>query len=180
AAQYTGVTLKAKFLRSTDGVSIVAVAVLYVAFAKLGLALGIRAHQVTAVWPPTGFAIAALLLLGKRNAAGVFLGALVANATSGEPFWTAAGIAAGNTLEALFAASLLQHLEFDSRIARVRDVLLLVGAAIVSPTIGVASLIAGAVQPAAAAPALWALWWTGDALGAVIVAPLLLVWNSST
>jgi len=158
--------------------------VLYVAFAKLGLALGIRAHQVTAVWPPTGFAIAALLLLGKRNAAGVFLGALVANATSGEPFWTAAGIAAGNTLEALFAASLLQHLEFDSRIARVRDVLLLVGAAIVSPiisaTIGVASLIAGAVQPAAAAPALWALWWTGDALGAVIVAPLLLVWNSST
>ena len=139
---------------------------------------------MTAVWPPTGFAIAALLLLGKRNSFGVFLGAFIANATAGEPFWVAGGIAAGNTMEALIAAALLQRLEFDPRIARVRDVLLLIGTAIASPmisaTIGVASLVAGGVQPASASLALWGVWWTGDALGAVIVAPFILVWSTPT
>ncbi len=139
---------------------------------------------MTAVWPPTGFAIAALILLGKRNALGVFLGALIANATAGEPFWVAGGIAAGNTLEALFGAALLQRFELEPRLARVRDVLLLIIAAFVSPfisaTIGVASLVAGGVQPFSASAALWGVWWTGDALGAVIVAPLILIWSAPT
>jgi len=80
-----------------DVLTVLGIAALYVAFAKLGLALAISAHQVTAVWPPTGFAIAAVFRFGRKSAAGVFLGALLANATADEPFAVAAGIAIGNT-----------------------------------------------------------------------------------
>ncbi len=73
------------------------VAILYVVCAKLGLALAIRAQQVTAVWPPTGFALAAVLLLGRRSVPGILLGAFLANATAHEPLWVAGGIAVGNT-----------------------------------------------------------------------------------
>src|SRR5437016_4552964 len=109
--------------RVTDLLVVLGVAVLYIACAKLGLALAIQSQQVTAVWPPTGFAIAVVMRLGlRRGGPGILLGAFIANATAHEPLVVAAGIAAGNTLEALVAATLLRRLEFDYRLARVRDV----------------------------------------------------------
>jgi len=136
---------------------------------------------VTAVWPPTGFAIAAILRFGRRSAIGVFLGALIANATAHEPFAVATGIAIGNTAEAMLAVMLMRRFEFDAALSRVRDVLVLIGAIAVSPiiaaTVGVASLGLGGVQPVSALPALWWLWWMGDALGGLIVAPFILVWT---
>src|SRR5438876_9240070 len=161
---------------------LVAVALIYIGCAKLGLALAFRAAQVTAVWPPTGFAIAAVLLLGRQSIPGILIGAFLANATAHEPLWVAGGIAIGNTLEAVVGATLLQRLGFDSQLARVRDMIALLVAVVVSPvvsaTIGVSSLGAGGVQQAAALPSLWWVWWLGDALGALIVTPLLLVWAS--
>jgi signal transduction histidine kinase/CheY-like chemotaxis protein len=155
------------------------VAVLYVACAKLGLALAFRAAQVTAVWPPTAFALVAVLRYGRPAIFGVLLGAFIANATASEPLLVAAGIAIGNTLEALVGAWLLRRASFDGRLARVRDVIALLGALaiapIVSATIGVASLTIGGVQPVSAAPALWWIWWLGDALGGLIFGPLLFV-----
>jgi len=168
--------------RLTDLLLVLAVAVVYIACAKLGLALAFRAAQVTAVWPPTGFALAAVLRLGyRRSVPGILIGALIANATTNEPLSVATGIAIGNTLEAVVGAMLLRRLAFDGRLARVRDVMALLAAVVVSPlvsaTIGVISLGAGGVQPAASLPTLWSVWWLGDALGALIVAPLLLVWT---
>jgi len=157
------------------------VAVLYVAAARLGLALALQAPQVSAVWPPTGLALAALLRFGKRAVPGVFLGALFANAMAEEPLWVAMGIAVGNTLEAVLGTALLRRSEFEDGLARARDALALLGAAVVAPvvsaTIGVTSLVAGHVQPASSVASLWRVWWLGDALGAVIVAPLLLLWT---
>ena len=157
------------------------VALLYVVCAKLGLALSFRAAQVTAVWPPTGFALAAILIFGRRAAAGVLLGAFLANATTNEPLWVAAGIALGNTLEAWTGAILLRRIRFDARLAHVRDVIVLLGALIVSPvvsaTIGVASLGVGGVRPTSTLPELWWIWWLGDALGGLLVTPMLLVWS---
>src|SRR5947209_9915957 len=97
---------------------LVAVALIYIGCAKLGLALAFRAAQVTAVWPPTGFAIAAVLLLGRRSIPGILVGAFLANATTHEPLWVAGGIAVGNTLEAVAGAMILQRLGFDRRMAR--------------------------------------------------------------
>jgi signal transduction histidine kinase/CheY-like chemotaxis protein len=168
--------------RGTDLLVALGVAVLYVAAAKLGLTLAFQAAQVSAVWPPTGLALAALLRLGPRAAPGVLLGAFVANATAGEPLWVAAGIAVGNTFEAVVGATLLSHLGFDGRLARLRDALALIAAAVVSPavaaTIGVTCLGAGGVQPASSLQGLWRVWWLGDALGDLIVAPFLLVWTA--
>jgi PAS domain S-box-containing protein len=157
------------------------VALLYVACAKFGLALAVRAEQVSAVWPPTGFALAAVVLLGWRALPGILLGAFAANATAGEPLWVAAGIAAGNTLEAAFGAAILARFRFDAALERFRDVISLIAAVALAPfvsaTIGVAFLIAGDLQSLRAAPALWPVWWLGDALGGLIVAPLILVWS---
>src|SRR5436190_23785597 len=93
----------------TYAVGILAIAAIYYGAAKLGLDLAFAAPSVTAVWPPTGIALAAILLFGYRVWPGVALGALLANAWTGVPLYTTLGIAAGNTLEALVGAYLLRE-----------------------------------------------------------------------
>src|SRR5688572_23438350 len=91
----------------------IGIALVYVSAAKFGLTLAFVAEQVSVVWPPTGIAIAALLLSGFSVWPGVFAGAFIANVTSNEPVVTAIGIATGNTLEAVFAVWLLRRLGFS-------------------------------------------------------------------
>src|SRR5437762_6745224 len=124
---------------------ILGTALIYFAAAKLGFVFAFVAKQVTVVWPPTGIALAALLVLGPRAWPGITLGAFLANATTDEPLWTAGGIAVGNTLEAVVGAWLLHRLGFRATLELVRDVLaLILGAALastmVSATIGAACL----------------------------------------
>src|SRR4051794_16226074 len=86
---------------------VLVLALVYFGSAKLGLGLAFASPSVTAVWPPTGIALAALVL-GRRDLwPGVLLGAFLANVTTDVPVYTAAGIAVGNTLEAFIGASLL-------------------------------------------------------------------------
>jgi PAS domain S-box-containing protein len=161
---------------------ILALAAAYFAAAKVGLHIGF-VEQVTAVWPPTGIALAAVLIFGRRAWPGVALGAFLANATANEPRAVAGCIAAGNTLEALAGAWLVRWaVGFQTPLVRVRDVLALIGlGALLSPviaaTVGVASLCLGGVQPWAAYGSLWGVWWLGDAVGGLVVAPLLLTWT---
>ncbi|HVE84701.1 MAG TPA: MASE1 domain-containing protein, partial [Myxococcales bacterium] len=106
------------------------IAAVYFGAAYVGLTLATVGRSVTLVWPPTGIALAALFLLGRRCWPGVALGAFLVNAlTPGLPAPAAAGIAAGNTLEALAGASILLWLGVDRALARARDVVaLMVGA----------------------------------------------------
>jgi PAS domain S-box-containing protein len=155
----------------------------YFAAAKLGLKMAFVAEQVTVVWPPTGIALAALLVFGYRVWPAITLGAFLANATANEPLATAAGIALGNTLEALLGAWLLLLVGFDTALERVKDVLGLVvlAAALsttVSATIGVTSLCLGGVASWTNYTRIWSVWWLGDAMGNLVVAPLLLTWAS--
>jgi len=157
-----------------------AVAVAYVVAAKLGFRFAFVAEQITTVWAPTGIAQAALLLWGRSLWPAIWLGALVANAGTGAPLWTAAGGATGNTLEALAAVWILNRRpDFDPTLRRIRDaVAFIVVAAVmstaISATIGVTTLCAAAVQPWARFWVLWGDWWLGDALGALVVAPVIL------
>ena len=160
---------------------VAAVGLAYFAAARLGLSLAFAAEQVTVVWPPTGIALAALLVLGRAAVPGIALGALAANFTIGEPLVTAAGIATGNTLEAVVAAWLLRRAGFGKALERVRDVLALLGLAgalapVVSATIGVLALCSTGVQPWSAFGALWRVWWLGDAMGVLLAGPVLLTW----
>src|SRR5215469_12615108 len=68
-------------------------AAVYFLAAKGGLRLAVLHPSVTPVWPPTGIAIAALLLRGPRAWPGVFLGAFAANLTTEGTVWTSLGIA---------------------------------------------------------------------------------------
>src|SRR5438270_6154211 len=134
-------------------VVIPAMAGIYVGAAKLGLSLATTAEQVTAVWPPTGIALAAVLLLGYRVWPAIAIGAFAANVTTSETIATACGIAAGNTLEAILGAWLMQAVAgFECSLARLKDVLALIVLAggvstAVCATIGVTSLCLGGAQP---------------------------------
>ena len=157
-----------------------AVAVAYVVAARLGFQVAFVAEQVTTVWAPTGIAEAALLLWGRTLWPAIWLGAFLANAGTEAPLWTAAGVATGNTLEAVVAVSLLRRLpSFDVSFRRVRDVVAFIVVGVlfstaISATVGVTTLCAGAVQPWDRFGELWSDWWLGDALGALVVAPVIL------
>ena len=96
----------------------------YYGAAKLGLSFAFETPSVTAVWPPTGVALAALVLWGPRVWPGVALGAFLANSWTGIPLVATAGITVGNTLEAVAGAYLLRRFaDFRPSLERVRDVL---------------------------------------------------------
>jgi len=154
----------------------------YVFFAGVGFSVAFGVKQITAVWPPTGIALAALILGGYRMWPGVFIGAFLANAFSHEPLLTAALIGTGNTLGPLAGAYLLRAFAFDRSFARVRDVLIFVlfGSVLamtVTATNGTVQLALAHVFPWSAYGSQWLLWWVGDASGVLLVAPLILTWS---
>jgi integral membrane sensor domain MASE1 len=155
----------------------------YVVSARLGLSMGPVSGFATLVWPPTGIALAALLLRGVRVWPAVTLGAIMANVLTGATFWVALAIGVGNTLEALLAVSLLRRFAgFHFRLDRLVDVVALVALAaglstVVSATFECSRSGRGIVQPAQVGET-WRAWWVGDALGDLVVAPVLLTWSA--
>jgi signal transduction histidine kinase len=153
----------------------------YFVTARAGLSLSPVSGFATLVWPPTGIALAALLLFGWRLWPGIFLGAVLVNIVTGAPLLVALGIGLGNTAEPLVATYLLKRFGFRTKMSRVQDAILLIGCAallstLLSATIGTTSLLAGDTIKLAAYPKTWIAWWVGDMLGDLIVAPLLLTW----
>src|SRR6185295_14355475 len=78
-------------------IEVLAVAAVYFVAARIGLSFAYLHASVSPVWPPTGVAIAAALLLGYRIWPGIFIGAFLVNLLTPLPAETAAAIAAGNT-----------------------------------------------------------------------------------
>ncbi len=156
-------------------------ALVYVITAKLGLMMDAVSGFATLVWPPTGIALAALLLFGREIWPGIMIGAFAVNWWTGAPPLVAAGIGAGNTLEALTGVLLLRRARFDNRLERIRDaaafaILAAVLSTTLSASIGVWSLLAGGIVTAARFGETWRAWWLGDLTGALLVTPLLLGW----
>jgi signal transduction histidine kinase/CheY-like chemotaxis protein len=154
----------------------------YFVAGKIGLALAFFHVSASPVWPPTGIAIATLLLLGTRMWPAILAGAFLVNITTAGSAATSLGIAAGNTLEALVAASFVNRFAGGRQVfERPRGVFkfaALAGAvsAAVSATIGVTTLTLGGYAERSAYGAIWLTWWLGDAAGALVVAPLLVLW----
>jgi signal transduction histidine kinase len=168
--------------RAGDVARILGLAALYVAFARLGFSLGPVAGFATLVWPPTGISIAALLIFGSRLWPGIFVGAVAANILTDASVGIALGIAVGNTAEALIAAYLVRRLRrFSITLENVRSVTRLILAALIGPlvsaSVGVACLYAGGRLGAWQLRETWRAWWIGDLVGALVVAPVILVWS---
>src|SRR5262245_16072633 len=92
-----------------DALPLILVGFAYFALAYLGLRLASINPSATPVWPPTGFAIAAILLWGYRIAPAIFIGAFLINQLTAGSVFTSLAIAGGNTLEALIAGYLVRR-----------------------------------------------------------------------
>ncbi|HEV2671991.1 MAG TPA: MASE1 domain-containing protein [Gemmatimonadales bacterium] len=162
---------------------VAALAAVYFLVARLGLRYATIGASISPVWPPTGLAIGALTILGLRFWPAVLVGAFLANATTNIPILAAAGIACGNAAEATLGAYLLRR-RAGSRVAldELAGILTLVlnaapVGALASAAAGVTALWLAHVIPANNLPAALGLWWSGDYLGALVVAPALLTWR---
>lgn len=173
-------------IRYTLGVQryalLAAVTVGYFIVGRLSLQLASENPSASPVWPPTGIALALVLLLSARVWPAIFVGAFLVNLATAGTVLTSLGIALGNTLEALAGGLLVwRYAGGQEVLARASNLLrFVVLAALISPvisaTLGVGSLALGGFVERAAAPAVWLTWWLGDATGALLVAPLILAW----
>jgi diguanylate cyclase (GGDEF)-like protein len=164
------------------GVTMAGLAVVYFVTAKLGLRLAFVNPSATPVWPPTGIALAAFLIVGARAWPAIFLGAFLANLTTAGSIATSIGIALGNTLEAWLGAALVGRFAAGRQaFSRPRNafrfaVLAAAVSTVVSATFGITSLALGGFAPWTAFWHIWLTWWLGDGAGSLVVAPVVLLW----
>ena len=147
--------------------------------ARVGIELSGLAGGISAVWPPTGIALAAILIGGYRLWPAVLVGALLTVPDSGLGLVSATGASGGAVLEALLGAWLLERAGFRRNLERTRDVLSLAGlAAIAGPAIATtaitATFVLGGTIPSGDFWHSWWVGWAGDASGVLTLAPLLL------
>jgi diguanylate cyclase (GGDEF)-like protein len=160
----------------------VAVAAGYFIACKLGLALAMVNPSATAIWPGSGIAIGALLLLGYRVWPAILVAAFLVNlGTTGSPL-VALAIGGGNTLEGLVAAHLINRYA-AGRYAFERTVgilkftgLVAVTSAVPGAAIGFSTLVMAGLVHAPEYGTVFLTWWLGNLSGALIIVPLILHW----
>jgi len=157
----------------------------YFVAGKLGLKLALVNATASAVWPCTGITLAAFLILGYRVWPFILTGAFLVNLTTAGSVATSVGIAVGNTLEGVVGCYLVTRFAGGQHaFERAHDVFkfgFLAGmvSTTVSATVGVTSLVLGGFAEWAMYGPIWCTWWLGDAVGAVVVTPLALLWREN-
>lgn len=160
-----------------------AVAVTYAAVGHASLAAATEHRAISSLWMPSGIALFALVRFGPRLWPGVAIAAFVLNRSVGIPLLGALAIAGGDALEAVIGAHLVMRVwSTPAGPRRLRDVValaVLAGAVstAVAATIGVGTLVLAEATTLATAPALWLVRWTGDAVGVLVLSPLLFAWS---
>ena len=154
----------------------------YCAAAWVGLTLKAPETNVTLLWPPSGVALAVLMLFGYRYWPGIFLGTLLTAITNGQPLIF--GLVGGgiSTLEAVLGVYLLRQANFNPSLTTTKDVLLLlIYGALLSTLIGAlveaaALCLSSSLGVAQCMPEWWG-WWLGNAMGVLVFAPLIFAWH---
>jgi two-component system, sensor histidine kinase len=176
---------------TTRVVRLVVLAAAYYVTGRLGLLLAIPPGYATAVWPPSGIALAGALLFGYSVAPGIFLGSFFVNlgvslsalsaASLLRTVEAAASIGLGATLQACVGAFLVRRLVgFPTALDEASDVtrfLVLVGpvSCLVNATWSVAALAVTGALAWSAYPFSWWTWWLGDSIGVMTVTPLVFI-----
>lgn len=167
-------------------VTTLALALAYVACGLLGLQLTIPPNYASPLYPAAGLALVGLVSLGLRHAPGVALGALVVNLISMHAHGLPPSLLApllmsvGAMLQALVGAwAVRRWVARPLQLSEPRDLarFFLLGAGlacVISPTVGVATLLLTGVIGLPQAPSDWAAWWMGDTMGVLIAAPIVL------
>lgn len=161
---------------------IAAAGVLYYGLARASLFFASLNESATPIWPPTGLAIALLLLRGNWMLIGVLAGAFAANYAVTPNAVTAVAIAAGNCLEAFVAVALLNRWAggeqvFQSPVGVGKFALVVIAvAAPVSASVGVTALAATGYAQWSGVPGVWTTWWLGNLAGAILATPAFVLW----
>src|SRR5450830_222855 len=158
------------------------VATLYLSFGLIFQLTFSSNGIVSIIWPGSGLALAALLVGGRRYLWGIFIGSLLLNALLDDSLWAVGGITLANVLEPLFGAWLLTR--HDRSILFLRTLpdylrLIVLGGAVASVAgaiIGSLSLLLANFITSADYFKNVFQWWMGDALGVVLVTPVVLAW----
>jgi PAS domain S-box-containing protein len=183
--------------RSTRHVSALALlALAYYVTGRLGLLLAVPPGYATAIWPPSGAALAGILVLGNRYWPAVWLGSFAVNLfTSFDPSnassmllsgGVAATIAAGAALQAVTGAWLCRRwIVFPNALEGARDIGLLLAlggpaACLINSLTGISTLTAFGLIPVEKAPLIWLTWWVGDTIGVLVFTPIVLLIVNTT
>ena len=159
-----------------------AVGLAYFLAARLSVGLVLKPEGVAVFWPAAGISSGVLIALGPRSrwpvAAGVTIATIVIHQLIADPLWAGAALGLSNAAEAVITAALIErYFGTDFSIGRLRHVLGLLVAAIVGTAV---SGVGGAVTyrlfggPSAEMLTTWQHWFASDAIGIVIVAPLVI------
>ncbi|MFB7637085.1 MASE1 domain-containing protein [Streptomyces sp. NPDC056149] len=158
-----------------------ALAAVYYGAAKVGLLeqVVVAGAVVTPLWPPTGIALSCLLLMGLRMWPGIALGTFLVISTLTRLDLAGIGVIAGNTLAPVCACLMLRRVGFRTELDRLRDGVALVAlgafaAMVISATLGSGTQVLTGALPTGDFWRTWASWWVGDAMGVLVIAPLLL------
>src|SRR5216683_2313337 len=160
--------VRSRFLR--DLAVLAALTGTYFVAGKLGLKLASVHASATAVWPCTGIALAAFLILGYRVWPVILTGAFLVNLTTAGSVATSIAIAAGNTLEGVVGCYLVTRFAGGQHaFERAQDIFkfaFLAGmtSTTVSATVGVTSITLGGFADWAKYGTIWSTWWLGDAV----------------
>jgi PAS domain S-box-containing protein len=182
------------------------VGALYFALTKASLALGSAHVSAIPIWPPTGLALAAVLWRGLRVWPAILIGTLAVSAPTNlaaadlagmaASLLTATAIAVGNTLEAVVGGILINRWSdgrkvfvaptafatptaFETPTGVAKFALVSLGpSAMLGATVGAASLGLADYTDATGLVAIWVTWWLRDAVGALVIAPVVVLWGT--
>ena len=169
------------------------IATIYVVLGKIGQNLAIEPGNVTPVWPPSGFAFAIFLLIGKRALFGIFLGAFLINTfgfseklttdNSIEIILTGVMIGIGSAIQPFIGYLLLNRLfDYKELVSTVKNYVLFIVIvpimSLVSSTIGTSSLFLSGLISSDITKEVWLTWWLGDGVGIILFTPFILIWKA--
>ena len=161
---------------------------------RLGLLLAIPPGYATAVWPPSGIALAGILLWGYRALPGVWLGSFCINVGTSldisswggfiESLPVPAAIASGAALQAALGRFLIKRfVGYTNLLIQEIEVVWILAlggpvACLVNASVGVGTLTLRSLVPLDSALFNWWTWWVGDSIGVLVFTPLALVWTA--
>ena len=161
--------------------AVAVLAAIYFVTGKIVFSIPSISTGATPLFPPAGISQAALFLFGRGIWPGVALGDFFISLKVGHPWYMALGMAFIPSLQAIAGATLLRRLGLHPSLESLRDVLALVAlsallSTIIGPTLAVTILCGSGFETWSKFAGIWWTWWIGDAMGVLILAPVVLTW----
>lgn len=181
--------MQTKFLNAIKGhswryfLAVGAIAIIYYLASQFAISTLTLSSEIYPMWPAAGIAQVALLLFGRQLWPGIAIGGfLFSMSVPSANIGIALISASARTLQAWTGTYLLQRINFSAELDRLKDVLGIVGLAafgstLINSSIGSILVCLTRLSSWSNLGTIWGTWWVGDAMGILLIAPLLLTWR---